>query len=67
MDFNSIGIEGKIKVIKTREILIVEAHVHFEIESSISSDDNFEFPEDKLLINANNQHFRNVKDVFKQK
>ena len=67
IEFSNDGQGGKIKVIKTREIVIVEAHVPFEIESEISNDDNFEFPNDMLLINAPHQHFKNVKDVFKQK
>jgi hypothetical protein len=53
VDFSNDGCEGKIKVIKTREIVIVEAHVPFEIEDTIVNDDNFEFPDETLLINAN--------------
>lgn len=67
LEFSDDGQSGKIKVIKTRDILIVEAHVHFDIENEISNDDVFEFPDDTLLINAPNQHFKNVKDVFKKK
>jgi hypothetical protein len=66
IEFSNDGQGGKIKVIKTREIVIVEAHVPFEIEQeSITNDDNFEFPDDMLLINASHSHFKNVKDVFK--
>lgn len=37
--FNNEGTGGKIKVIKTREILIVEAHIPFEIEPNLENED----------------------------
>lgn len=39
--------------------------MQFEIEKDIKSDENYEFPEKKLLIDSEITNFSNIKDVFK--
>ena len=43
----------------------MEFSVAFEIEKDIKSDENYEFPERKLLIDSEIPNFSNIKDVFK--
>ncbi len=58
---------GAIKVIKTRDILIVEANMPFEIERQVRNDEMYEFPMDQLLIHAQCKQLRNLKGIFKSK
>lgn len=38
--------EGTLKVVKTREYFIVEAYVHFTVDSQLRCEDNYVFPDD---------------------
>ena len=58
---------GKLKVIKTRDLYIIEANVGFDVDKEIQCDENYNFPEDQLLINSNPKHLKNLKGIFKQK
>ena len=59
---------GKIKVIKTRDLFIVEAHVNFEIEHEIQCDENYNFPDDQLLINSGwIEGFKSLRNIFATK
>mmetsp|Transcript_19931 Transcript_19931/g.18930 ORF Transcript_19931/g.18930 Transcript_19931/m.18930 type:complete len:264 (-) Transcript_19931:360-1151(-) len=58
---------GRVKVIKTRELYIVEANVPFEIEKEIACDESYEFPENQLLVDSEVKHLKNLKGIFKSK
>ena len=65
--FNSEAEFGKLKVIKTRDLYIIEANVGFDIVKEIECNDDYNFPEDQLLINSDPKHLKNVKGIFKTK
>lgn len=44
--FNAEAEFGKLKVIKTRDLCIIEANVGFDVEKAITCDENYNFPED---------------------
>ena len=58
---------GKFKVIKMREFTMVECHVPFNIMSEVNCDENYEFPEDALLFNAETKYLKNLRGIFKSK
>lgn len=58
---------GKFKVIKTREFMIIEAIVPFEIEKEVNCDENYEFPDNQLLFSAESKILRNLRGIFKSK
>ena len=58
---------GKLKVIKTRDLYIIEANVGFDVDKEIQCEENYNFPEDQLLINSNVKHLKNLKGIFKTK
>jgi hypothetical protein len=58
---------GKLKVIKTRDLYIIEANVGFDVDKEIQCDENYNFPEDQLLINSHPKHLKNLKGIFKTK
>lgn len=53
------------KVIKTRESYVIEAKTKFEIERDIKCDENYEFPEQQLLLDTDVKNVRNIKGIFK--
>ena len=58
---------GKLKVIKTRDLYIIEANVGFDVDKDIQCDENYNFPEDQLLINSHPKHLKNLRGIFKTK
>mmetsp|Transcript_1833 Transcript_1833/g.3209 ORF Transcript_1833/g.3209 Transcript_1833/m.3209 type:complete len:370 (-) Transcript_1833:226-1335(-) len=58
---------GKLKVIKTRDQYIIEANVGFDIEKQIQCDENYNFPEEQLLLNSNPKQLKNLRGIFKNK
>lgn len=46
MTFNGGADYGKLKVIKTRDLYIIEANVGFDVDKEIQCDENYNFPED---------------------
>lgn len=42
--------EGHLKVMKTRDLFIVEANVWFKIDQEITCDESYVFPDDQLLL-----------------
>lgn len=58
--------EGQLKVMKTREFFIVEAEVHFIIDTEIRCDETYVFPDVHLLLNAKNEQMRSIKDIFRK-
>jgi hypothetical protein len=58
---------GKMKLIKTRDLFVIDAHVSFNIEDDIVCAENFEFEEDNLLVKSHPRHFNVLKDIFKIK
>ena len=62
------GEYGKLKVIKTRDLFIVEAHVNFEVDNEIQCDENYNFPDDQLLINSGwIDGFKALRNIFATK
>jgi hypothetical protein len=61
------GNSGILKVLKTREMFLIEAHIPFERILDIECDENYMFPEDRLLMNSNPKYLRNIKEIFKDK
>ena len=58
--------EGQLKIMKTRDICMVEATMSFRIDSEIICDEMYIFPENQLQIKGNLGYFRPVKDIFRQ-
>lgn len=58
---------GKLQVIKTRDLYIIEANVGFDVDKDIQCEENYNFPEDQLLINSHPKHLKNLKGIFKTK
>lgn len=57
---------GLLKVIKTRDLYIIEANVRFEVDREICCDTDYTFPETDMLINSNLKHMKNIKGIFKK-
>lgn len=57
---------GKLKVIKTRDLYIIEANVLFDIDKEIQCDESYNFPEDQLLLDSAAKHLKNIKGIFKK-
>jgi hypothetical protein len=51
--FDEDGSTGILKVIKTRELYIIEANVPFELSQDLICDTDFEIPEDEMLLDCN--------------
>lgn len=56
-----------IKLIKTRELFVIEAHVPYILDSELVCEESFKFPQEYMLVNSNPKHFRNLKEIFKVK
>ena len=48
-------------------MFLIEAHIPFERILDIECDENYMFPEDRLLMNSNPKYLRNIKEIFKDK
>ena len=64
--FNNDADYGKLKVIKTRDLYIIEANVIFDIDKEIQCDESYNFPEDQLLLDSPAKHLKNIKGIFKK-
>lgn len=67
VSFDDAGQAGKLKVIKTRDVMVIEAEVHFEVDGEAENKETYTFPTDELLINCHRRHVKNVKDIFQNK
>jgi len=58
---------GRIKLLKTKDIFLVEADVSFEICKEIECEEDYNFPSDSesLLIDSHPSHMKVLKDIFK--
>ena len=65
--FDPDGQFGNMKVIKTRELYIIEANVGFDVDKNVHCDETYDFPEDQLLISSHVKHLKNLKEIFKAK
>jgi len=54
LKFDPSGLSGHIKVIKTRELYIIEANVPFEVNEENTCDTEMEFPLE-MLVDCNYQ------------
>lgn len=53
-------------VIKTRDAYVIEAHVPFDVDQQITCDENYNFPDNQLLLSGKVTHMKNLKGIFKQ-
>lgn len=58
---------GIMKLLKTREMFLIEANIPFTVNNHIECDETYVFPEDRLLMNSNPKYLRNIKEIFKGK
>lgn len=58
--------QGIFKLIKTRDIFIIEANIGFEIDNEVKCDEDYTFPEDNLLINSHHKHLT-LREIFKKR
>ena len=58
--------EGELKVIKTRDLVIVESVVAFKVDEEVTCDETYIFPPSQLLIQGRVSQFKPVKDIFKK-
>lgn len=58
--------EGALKVMKTRDMVIVESIMVFKIDSNVICDEMYIFPEDQLLIKSKLGYLKPIKDIFRQ-
>ena len=66
--FDEGGQSGKLKVIKTRDFMVIEADVYFEIDlGEAQNTERYTFPTDELLINCHRRFVKNVREIFKNK
>lgn len=52
------------KMLKTRDIAIIEAHILFDVESEIQCDEVYNFPDDHLLLSTPGRHLKPLKPLF---
>ena len=57
--------EGELKVIKTRDLVIVESEVSLSVDEEVTCGDTYIFPP-SLLIKGGVSQFKPVKDIFKK-
>lgn len=53
-------------MVKTREFFIVEAFVHFQVDTELRCDETYVFPDQQLLLSAKADQMRSIKDIFKK-
>ena len=58
--------EGVLKILKTRERVIVESIMVFRIDADVSCEETYIFPNDQLLIKSRLVHMNQVKHIFRQ-
>ena len=58
--------EGVLKVMKTRDMVIVESSMVFRIDQDVICDETYIFPNDQLLIKARLDSMNQVKHIFRQ-
>ena len=58
--------EGDLKVIKTRDLVIVESRMVFKVDQDVTCDETYIFPPTQLLIKGRVSQFKPVKDIFKK-
>lgn len=56
-----------LKLIKTRELFVIEANVPFMVDQELICEESYKFPSEYMLINSNPKHFRNLREIFKAK
>jgi hypothetical protein len=56
-----------IKLLKTRDLFIIEAHVPFDIDEESTCAEDFDCDTDSMLVKSHPKHFKNLKDIFKLK
>ena len=52
------------KLIKTRDLFLVDAHVPFQIDEDVVCDEDYTFQDETKLIKSNARHFQNLKGIF---
>lgn len=58
--------EGILKVLKTREMTVVESTLVFRVDQEVTCEETFVFPSEQLLIKSRLDWMAPVKHVFKQ-
>ena len=58
--------EGLLKIIKTRDQFIVQCTVPLTVEQNLSNDEDYGFPEEQLLLKADQRTLKNLKTMFKK-
>ena len=58
--------KGELKVIRTRDFMLVEASMAFRVDEEVICDETFVFPENKLLIMGTINQFMPIKRIFQK-
>lgn len=58
--------EGELKVIKTRDLVIVESSVRFKVDEEVRCEETYIFPPAQLLISGGVRQFKPVAGIFKK-
>ena len=58
--------DGALKVLKTREMVIVESTMVFRIDPEIICDETYIFPNEQLLIKSRLDQINKVRHIFRQ-
>ena len=57
---------GLIKILKTREWFLVPATCPFSIDEVVTSEEDYVFPNDQLLLSTDPKNFKTIKSLYKQ-
>ena len=55
------------KLIKTRDMFIIDVRVPFSIDEELQYDEIYTFLPEHYLINSSVKHLKNLKEIFKSK
>ena len=58
--------EGELKVIKTRDLVIVESSMTFKVDEEVRCDETYIFPPQQLLLKGRVSQFKALKGIFKK-
>ena len=57
---------GEMKVIRTRDFMLIEATLGFKVDEEVICDETYVFPDNQLLIKGSMNLFRPIKGIFKK-
>ena len=58
---------GVLKILKTRELFLIQASCPFSIDQTVTQKDSYVFPDSQLLLKTQPKNLKTIKSLFSQK